>query len=454
MIETNMIKKPALLLSLLLVLGVVLVTPRYLDLVEACGHFIPQENLPADYLKGLLWALALLLGILFWPVPAASKRLLLVGWLAKVAVTLGAMLFYENNYGLDAYMYFDESTRKSVSLAQFTLTGNDAGTMNIVNLASLFNLLVPDSFHAQKICFSMLGLIGVYLHYRSAEILLGRKDPRIFYLLALFPGILFWSSTLGKEPVVLLGIALYVHGVTRWYKQKSHLGFLLVALGVYLCVLIRVWLGPILVLPLVLLFLRVSRGTLTKFVLVFGTCLVLVVSAGPMLERFKIQAIEDVFTAADKTTKGFVTTEGGSTQNLQVDLTSVGGVLKFLPQAAFTALFRPLPGEVMNPFGLLAGVESSILLVLLLLAIKRTRLAELTEPLTLWAVCFVVLWALVNGIVSSANFGVAVRYKLQILPVLLGLLGYLSRRRTVRAAVKAAVKAAGDTPALRPATGR
>ena len=83
----------------------------------------------------------------------------------------------------------------------------------------------------------------------------------------------------------------------------------------------------------------------------------------------------------------------------------------------------------MNPFGLLAGVESSILLVLLLLAVKRTKLRELSEPLVLWAVCFVSIWALINGIVSSANFGVAVRYKLQILPVLLGLLIYLSRRR-------------------------
>ena len=423
-----MVRKLSPLLWLLVVMTVVFVTQRYLDLVTVCGHFIPQEDLPTDYLKGLLWALALAFSILFWPVSGASKRLLLVGWLAKVAVTLGAMLFYENNYGLDSYMYFDESSKMAFSLGAFTLTGNDAGTMNIVNLASLLSF-VPDSYHAQKVSFAMLGLVGVYLHYRSAEIFFATKNSRIFYLIAFFPGILFWSSILGKEPVVFLGIALYAHGVVRWYKQKSYLSFLLVAAGIYLCVLIRVWLGPILVLPLVLLFLRVSHGWLSKFALVFVTSIVLFFSAGQMMERFKISALEDVFSAADKTTQGFVTTAGGSTQALQVDLTSARGLIGFLPQAAFAALFRPLPGEVMNPFGLLAGVESSILLVLLVIALKRTRIRELTEPLVLWAVSLVVIWALINGIVSSANFGVAVRYKLQILPVLLGLLMYLARKR-------------------------
>jgi hypothetical protein len=43
------------------------------------------------------------------------------------------------------------------------------------------------------------------------------------------------------------------------------------------------------------------------------------------------------------------------------------------------------------------------------------------------------LWALSYAFVSSQNFGTAVRYRVQILPILLGLLLYLGRdRRSAR----------------------
>jgi hypothetical protein len=422
-----------LVVAIVGVIAIVLLVPRYLDQITAFGHDIAEPDIATDYLKAVLWAICLGGSILVWPISQDSKCCLMVGWLAKVVVTLGFMLFYENHYGmggsLDAYMYFDQSNRRAFSLWRFTTAGNDAGTQNIINLASLNNVFVPSSYHAQKVSFAMIGLIAVYLFYRSAVTFLGREDRRLFYLLALFPGILFWSSILGKEPVVLFAIAIYTYGVVHWQLQGKARYFLCIAVGIWIAIFIRVWLGPIMVIPVVVMFLKSSRNVTAKLFLVGASCALLIVSAGPMLERFKIQAFEDVLAAADKTTQGFVTTAGGSTQQLDVDLTSPGGALKFLPQAAFTALFRPLPGEVLNPFGLLAGVESAILLVLLLLAIKRTRLCELSEPLVLWAISFLSIWSLVNGIVSSANFGVGVRYKLQVLPMLLGLLLYLSRKR-------------------------
>lgn len=148
------------------------------------------------------------------------------------------------------------------------------------------------------------------------------------------------------------------------------------------------------------------------------------------------EAFQNFVAATDKTTKGFVNTAGVSTQDLNVELGSIGGIVKFLSFGAFTALFRPLPGEVMIPFGLLAGLERLSLLVLLVLVIKSTRFREMKEPLVMWAILFVVTLASVHGIVSSANFGLEVRYKLQILPVLLGVLFYLLRKRQKHGVVK------------------
>ncbi|MDQ3606039.1 MAG: hypothetical protein M3418_07635, partial [Gemmatimonadota bacterium] len=109
-----------------------------------------------------------------------------------------------------------------------------------------------------------------------------------------------------------------------------------------------------------------------------------------------------------------------------VQFTSIGGMLAFLPIGAFRALFRPLPGEVMNPFGILAGFENLFLLALGALAFWRARLRRLGEPLVQWALLLILIWAAFYGFVSS-NLGAAVRFKLQILPVLLLLLLHLSR---------------------------
>ena len=96
----------------------------------------------------------------------------------------------------------------------------------------------------------------------------------------------------------------------------------------------------------------------------------------------------------------------------------------------FTALFRPLPGEVLNPFGWLAGFENAVLLALCGRAVLRTRFRELRDPIVLWAVSFVIVWAIVYGFASYQNLGTAVRFKLQVLPILLGLLFYFGRRRS------------------------
>lgn len=420
---------PYSLLAILCVVVTVCFAPRYLDTVMSMGHMIPSDDMATDYTKGVGWAFVLGCSIFFWPVSSQNKKLLLLGWLAKIAVTLLFMLVYESHYGLDAYGYFEMSRLYDFNFSELSFFHTN--TSNIVNIARLHQKIFPDSYHAMKVSFAMLGLIGIYLFYRSAVIFLQCEKPRLFYLLAFFPGIIFWSSILGKEPIVFLGIGLYTYGVSGWYRFKKIRFLAAICGGILTAMFIRQWLGVIMVVPIGIIFLLGVHSIISRFFFVIFSIVIGYFSAIPFLERFKISALQDLLLAADKTTSGFVRTAGGSTQALDFDFSSLGGFISFLPYGAFTALFRPLPGEVMNPFGLLAGLESAILLILLIIAVKRTSLRELKEPFILWAILFVMIWAMVNGIVSSTNFGVGVRYKLQILPVLLGLLLYLSRRRIV-----------------------
>ena len=401
-----------------------LIVPRFLDMVVALGHNIPQNDLLTDYAFAVVWAVVLGMSILAWPVPFRDKRDLLWVWFAKVLMVLGFMLIYESRYSaMDAYDYFAGPRQTGFAWEGISIKGDYKNMMNIV---WLHHQVLPESFHALKLSFAMIGLVAVYIFYRAAVIFLQREAKHVFYALALFPSILFMSSTLGKDPIILFSISLYVYGFVGWYRFKQMRYLLVLILGITIIMFFRMWMVSILLMPMVIVFLRVGHNKMVKIAFVALGCFVLWFSMLRVAESMGIETIEDLVRRIDFMAYNF--NMGGSRIG-SARFTSIGDVIAYAPLGAFTALFRPLPGDVLSPFGLLASFENVVLLFLLWKAVKRTRWRELKEPVVMWAILLVLTWATVYGFISY-NMGTVVRYKLQILPILLGLLLYLSRRRS------------------------
>jgi hypothetical protein len=415
--------------------------------IAVLGHSIPQDDVVADYEVAFVWAAILWLALLACPIRGPDKRALLHLWWLKGAVTLGAMLFVENHYGgMDAFMYFGEPRQAGFHWPGFVF---GKGTANLVSLSWLHQQIIPNSYHAAKVSFAMVGLIAIYLFYRSAVRFLGREDVRVLYLIALFPSTLYWSSILGKDPVILLGIALYAYGVVGIYAHpRLDLRWLAYAIslmaGVALASLFRIWLFPILLAPLVVFALVAVRHLAARVIMVVivtwafaramtvtGDSLARQVgehTEGPMT----ITKAEDLVQTTDQIAHSGALgapSAGGSAQEV-ARFHDLSGMAAFAPLGAFTALFRPLPGEVLNPLGLMASVENVVLLALLLRAIKRATWKEVRQPLILWAITLLGVWSLIYGFTSTQNLGAAVRWKLQVLPLLVGVLCYLGRRRS------------------------
>lgn len=398
----------------------------FTDLVVRLGRNIPQTDVATDYYTGLVWAAILGLSIIFWPVPASHKKALSWAWLGKCFVTLFVMLFYEAHYEeIDMFGLFAGSTQKWFVWENFR-----DGTLNMRQLCWLHAQVFPDSFHLMKVNCSYVGFIAVYLFYRAAAEFLGRDDFR--YLAAMFisPSLHFFSSTLGKDPIILLGIGVYAYGFTRWHRTKNMRFAALMLLGAGETMLIRNWMGPILLAPLaVLTFIKV-RGP-QKLMLMVPLCALLLASTGGFQRQFGISNTAEMVTRVDDITHS-TGWEGGSGRQ-SVQFTNLGVMAGFIPVGIFTALFRPLPGEVNNPFGILVGLENLVYVWLLFEAFRRTRLQELTDTVLLWAVLLILIWGAFYGFASFQNMGAAVRYRLQVQPILLGLLLYLGRRRTAAA---------------------
>lgn len=380
-----------------------------------------------DYMIALVWAVLVLAGLLIVPLPAAHRRVLAVLWIARIGVTLGFMLFYEASYGLDAYYYFLQGAQHGNPWGVAGAGAFGSGTANLVGLSWLHQQLLPGSYHALKLTWALIGLLAVYLFYRAVRLHLGREDLRVLWLLGLFPSVLFWGSILGKDPITLLGVALYCLGVVGFVKGRAPRYLIIAALGLALAAWIRIWLAAIFILPLAA-FLFVGRGNwIRKTVLVAIAIPALALSVEAFSNRFQIETAEELVERTDALSQGWA--RGGAAQQIEGGFTSTGSMLSFVPVGMFTALFRPLPGEVLNPFGLLAGAENLLLLSILLFAAWKGRWRHLRDPVLAWAALLLCVWAATYGFVSYQNLGTAFRFKVQVMPILILLsLALLSRR--------------------------
>jgi hypothetical protein len=424
-----------------------LAVPWFLLRVVGWGRYIPQADLAADYSSAVVWAVALGVFILLWPIGWRERLAFLGLWTARSVVALGAMLPIEHFYPhLDGYSYFLLSTRSAVDPASLSL-GN--GTGNLIQFVALHNVFLPDSYHAQKVTFAFAGLLSVFCLYRSFVLLAGRHDFRILAGIGLFPSLLYWSSVLNKDPLVLLGTSMFVLGTVGWYRGAGNRYVLLMAAGIALASAIRIWSAVILLAPTFVLILFRMRTAWQRALALAAAGLVAAVTLSRMAQIFAITSLDDLVAAADLWSRAWAI--GGSGRAMS-GFDSLGDVLLFMPIGAFTALFRPLPGEIMNPFGLMAGFENLLLLWLAAAAIFRFKRSDFRQPLLLWALVLIVVWSAAYGVVAYQNLGTASRFKLQVLPILLATLVWLGRREWVVRTAGAVPESAASTGVAAPAT--
>jgi hypothetical protein len=465
------LKKNNLFLILLIVVGFlvfVYTLPHFLKLVEILGKRIPQKNIRLDYVIGVAWAAFLGVTIYFWPVPSAHKKALGYIWMVKCFVMLGLMLFYEHHYQVDSYGYFNAATHHIREWRRMEVLGP---SNPVILLIQVLRNSFLDSFHAIKASFGMIGLFACYVFYLAAAEFLRRDIVRLLYVFALFPSILFWSSVIGKEPILLIAIAVYSYGVVKLIRTESFSSSVFIILGLITSVYIRLWLGIILGLPVLLMVVRMmclNRNSFKKigYVLVFvSSIIILVFSTHGVTKIFYLKSFKDLSIFANKrfTTfsiggslleakpdgKMFKKADSGdnalardpkdpvgenkpayetaidenSGVTVKIKYRGLKDLALFVPRGVFTVLFRPLPGEVKNIFGLMAGLEDTVLLILFIIAVFKVRWRELFTPFFIWAISLIVVWSIAYGFVGY-NLGTVCRYRMQILPIFLGIILY------------------------------
>ncbi|MBN21142.1 MAG: hypothetical protein CL678_07625 [Bdellovibrionaceae bacterium] len=389
--------------------------PIFMAIIEFLGKNIPNQFISQDYVNG--FGVAVILGAIVSILIAFGifEGIMLPLWILRCVITLGFMLLYENRYHfLDAYTYFNSG--KDFIASDLSFGHGSSVVLWLSSLVKKFPLF--NSYHATKVLWSFIGFIGCFLFYQSYTQYTGKKNILLLLFIGTFPSIIFWSSILGKDPIVFFGIGLFMYRAMSNLKIFSLKYFLFMLIGALIASSIRVWLAPIFFIPFAFTHLVNSKQKTTTKVVILGVfSIVALVGFKYTAEHFGIQSSRDIIQTSNKVSKSW--NRGGSANDDIPEFRSFKDIILFAPKGMFTAIFRPLPGEVRNAFGLIAGLENLFLLLFVLNSLYKNRQNFRTNKSVQLCVFTVLLWSFLYGLVSYQNLGTAVRFKLQILPLLL-----------------------------------
>jgi hypothetical protein len=382
------------------------------------GQYLPVEDISGDYLSAMMVAAILGILILLWPIGVRERIACLSLWLIKMAICLVVMLWYENRYDfLDAYWYFSQSVDADGELTFWSI---GSGSNVVIALISGLWALIPESYHTAKIAFAYVGLMSFMFFARAFQLITGRDSVLFLVTLGAIPSMMFWSSILGKDPIILFAMALATYAIARYYASgRSQVWLLLLLTGVVLAALVRPWIGGLMAMAFIVV--AIGHVAWSRFGVVgnASACLLVVVLTGVLIDAGSFQLIE-LLPILEQMSSGWAT--GGSAINPPVAFASWWDVVSFFPKGAFTALYRPLPGEVGNVFGLLAGIENLVLLGLTFWILMRHRggyRSPIDGRVIAWLILCVFFWVGIYAFLSYQNLGTAVRFRAQILPICL-----------------------------------
>lgn len=398
------------------------------------------------------WVLfLLLLFFCLWAVQrqfsAWAKVLIGVGVLVKISIALAVGWYFEKEaLGKDTWYLFAEA--KNI-LAWCTDRPWDFFRMSLGYLpdGDFFFHNQPRAFYAAWLLVVPTWLAGgdyiltasflalfisfAYLFLFRQIALLGWNIYPWLLALLFWPSVVFWSSGILKETLMLGSVALIL-GFTltpvvlgarpKWWQLLGGAVMFFVlwqfkyyAAGILFIVLVATWVGNALT-------SRWGRGGWLGYFATWLLSAALAMSTYPRLYPDQLLAsLYGNYLKFQELTGPLQRAEFPSW-----DGTFWGGLRSF-SLVITTALFRPLPWETWNLWSMLAGIENMIVLVLVAAVPVVTPLwksiPQPTSRLRLSGLAFLAFSALLIGL-ATPNFGTLLRYRTLYMPLLICWLGY------------------------------
>ncbi len=383
-------------------------------------------------------------------------KAMLWGLVIKLCGTLARYwVGFEAYAGIDAGRYHDFAIDVAGAVwsgdsSFFSALPHGQGTAFVEHFTGFVYVLTGLSRLGGFVTYAFLAYIGLIFTVKAAVIAVpGLAARRYAWLCVLFPSIVYWPSSIGKEALMMLGLGLATYGIARLLTGRHWFASLLViSAGLGFSALIRPHIAGIWVAATVpaifVAFFRRSRvpgsETRSRSASKLSLLIVLVIAvaglsliAAATVRYLAPPSYADEESGTDNSITLILeeTTRRTSQAGSNFTPPSVSNPITW-PFAVARTLTRPLPFEARGLAQLISAAEMTALLAIYV--VSRRRIANLprlilTNPYVTFAVVAIFLAGL--AYTSLANLGILTRQKSLVMPFLL-LLPCLPERTWVK----------------------
>ena len=297
-------------------------------------------------------------------------------------------------------------------------------------IASLFSLITANSYLAISIIFATITANATWRFYELVLKIFPDSNRWVTYAILFIPSLSFWCTGVSKDTIVVISIfsiVTHVFSLILGHQKSKLTSYFLIIFHVWLMYHLRSVVLISLILPIfIALSSRISnRFREFAFFRRFVQLLIGLVSIGGFLIGIQSYgdevSVEKYIKEAEVQTKDFAENKlyTGKKYTIEVTDYSPVGLIKVFPQAISAGLFRPYIWEALSVSLFLNGLESTILIYLLIKFLtnnRKRRIKMIREnEFLLFSFFFVLIFGFITGF-SSVIFGVLVRLRAPLLP--------------------------------------
>ncbi len=450
------------------------------DLVtDWMNDLAPKEKAPPQYwalvaVVGLVWLVGGLLGwaetrtmalllVLTIPIGLIARTIpreadgdwlpkwIILGFVAKIVASAGRYLALVGLYAGsgDAARYHGRGVSYAPVWRLFEVPGQTGSidywteTEFVEKFTGLLYVPHIPTMLGGFFIFATVAFLGQVIFYATFRRVFPASGLKWYALLIFFfPNLVYWPSSIGKESLMLVFIAIASYGAVRLFSEYKPRWLPVLMLGVAGAGIIRSHMGLLVMLSLGAAIAlgrrpRLAEANFRRLVSLAGIAVVLAGVVAWAVQDFGIdlsggindqllqEELDPVFSGVEsQTDKGGSAVEGSA-------IRSVADI----PQGVIRVLFSPLPHEAHNAQALVSSVlEGTFLLGLFVWrapAMVRNFRRHWRDPYMVYALVFVV--GFIFGHSAVLNLGIMARQRSQAIPlvlvILVGLGGLGTKRR-------------------------
>lgn len=288
----------------------------------------------------------------------------------------------------------------------------------IIRLNALLMFISFRSYFVHILCMCFISLMGWGLLINAVFKNSKAAQASLAFAIMLLPSVLFWTSGVMKEPVLVLGLGLFITGLLGTLSSRSA-GFATVGFGI---ILISKFFILAALLPAALahvMFKGIERpGFVTaKYAVVFALLLSLAFSIHQFAPR--IDPAQMLVNKQVHSVKEAIYYHAGSRIDIPAVQANALSILLAAPVGVWNTIARPYLWEGKNMMMVASALENLLVLLIILCCLFQTDYKNLRHlNLVLMLLSFSLAYFALIGICTPV-LGSLVRYRAPVLPFFL-----------------------------------